>query len=253
MTAKVTCDPRADLERLPSEQLYTIARNESATHKALALRILIERGSEFALQPEVAEEARELILNDPVILKKSNPACGVTALSMPGVLDVLADNQVKRAELAELVDQNHATSTRSLAALESTVSRNHAANLEALNDETDNLEQQFVQRHAQLKQTVAQLGHAVVANKELSDQAVREACATLWKYILKQAWQVAEDAAAQRIAFNTQLADLQGEFARYTQAATERLRLLERSPWRKVLDWLHARWLGLRKSDLNKP
>jgi hypothetical protein len=61
-------DPRADLERLPSDTLYSIARNECAQHRVLALRLLVERGSRLALQPEIAEEARELKLIDPTVI-----------------------------------------------------------------------------------------------------------------------------------------------------------------------------------------
>ena len=61
-------DPRADLERLPSDKLFDIARNECAQHRVLALRLLVERGSRLALQPEIVEEARELKLIDPSVI-----------------------------------------------------------------------------------------------------------------------------------------------------------------------------------------
>ena len=61
-------DPRAELERLPSETLYSLARNESAQHRILALRLLVERGSRLALQPEIVEEARALKLIDPTVI-----------------------------------------------------------------------------------------------------------------------------------------------------------------------------------------
>jgi hypothetical protein len=60
-------DPRADLERLPSDKLFDIARNECAQHRVLALRLLVERGSRLALQPEIVEEARALKLIDPTV------------------------------------------------------------------------------------------------------------------------------------------------------------------------------------------
>ena len=62
-----THEPRADLERLPSDKLFDIARNECAQHRVLALRLLVERGSRLALQPEIVEEARALKLIDPAV------------------------------------------------------------------------------------------------------------------------------------------------------------------------------------------
>lgn len=61
-------DPRHDLERLPSDTLYSIARNECAQHRVLAIRLLVERGSRLALQPEIADEARALTLIDPAVI-----------------------------------------------------------------------------------------------------------------------------------------------------------------------------------------
>ena len=61
-------DPRADLERLPSDKLFDIARNECARHRILALRLLVERGSRLALQPEIVDEARALKLIDPAVI-----------------------------------------------------------------------------------------------------------------------------------------------------------------------------------------
>jgi hypothetical protein len=83
-----THDPRADLERLPSDTLFSIARNESAQHKVLALRLLVERRSRFALQPEIVEEARALKLIDP-------------AVAFEGKLDLDAQIAVLRAEHAK--------------------------------------------------------------------------------------------------------------------------------------------------------
>ena len=63
-----THDPRSALELLPSDTLFSIARNECAQHRTLALRLLVERGSRLALQPEVADEARALKLIDPAVI-----------------------------------------------------------------------------------------------------------------------------------------------------------------------------------------
>jgi hypothetical protein len=52
-------DPRLDLERLPSENLYDIARNSAATHRKLAMQILVERGSHLACRDEIDADAKE--------------------------------------------------------------------------------------------------------------------------------------------------------------------------------------------------
>ena len=54
-------NPRNDLERLPSENLYDIARNSSAVHRKLAIQLLVERGSHLACRDEIAAEARQFV------------------------------------------------------------------------------------------------------------------------------------------------------------------------------------------------
>jgi hypothetical protein len=66
--------PRPDV----SESLVQHDRNEAAQHRALAIRLLVERGSPLALQPDIVEEARALKLKDPAVL-------------LPGVIDIFAD------------------------------------------------------------------------------------------------------------------------------------------------------------------
>ena len=88
-------DPRLDLESLRAEDLYAIASNESAAHKDLALRILVERGSLFALKDDVYADAQKLILDNPIILRKVDPASAVIALKLPGLIEVVADAQRK--------------------------------------------------------------------------------------------------------------------------------------------------------------
>lgn len=82
-----THDPRAALELLPSETLYSLARNECAEHRVLAIRLLVERGSRFALRPDIVDEARALKLIDP-------------AVAFGGKLDLDAQIAVLRAEHA---------------------------------------------------------------------------------------------------------------------------------------------------------
>lgn len=187
----------------------------------LAIRILVERGSDYALRDDVAERARELVLRDPAVLRKFDPAASVTSLKLPGVIDILADNQVKRAELAELVDEHHATSTRKLATLEATVNSNHAATPQSLADETGALAQAFIDGHRQLKQDyerrIAILGSNVIANKAASDLAFAKSYIVLWKYFAELCWQLTEDHDAQKSNFDEQIAALQASHAKETQ------------------------------------
>jgi hypothetical protein len=243
MAITLTGDPRHDLERLPSETLYTVARNEAAAHRALAIRILVERGSDYALQPEIADEARELVLNDPIILKQIDPATAIVSLKLPGIVDVLADNSIKRAELAELVDEHHATNTRKLAALESTVSSNHAANAQSLASETGALGQAFIEGHRQLRhdfeRQLATLGSTVTANKVASEAALLEAYTSLWRYFAQQQWWFSQTYDSRSAALEEKLDTLRTEQAKDRQATNDRLALLERSWWRRLVEWYH--------------
>jgi hypothetical protein len=250
-------DPRTDLEKLPSEKLVDIARNEAAAHRVLAIRLLIERGSSLALQPEIADEARELVLNDPIILKQIDAATAIVSLKLPGIVDVLAENSKKRAELAELVDEHHATGTRKLAALEATVNNNHAATAQSLADETGALGQAFIDGHRQLKQNferqIAALGSTVTANKAASDLALRDACAGLWNDFTGKMFRLTQERDAQKTNFDGQIAALQASHTKETHVASVRLALLERSLWRKLVDYFKPAFQMCRVSDRRAP
>ncbi len=207
-------DPRQTLEHLPDESIFTVARNPSAAHRALAIRILVERASLYAGHPDIAEEARDLVLEEPLVLKQLDPGSSVYALKLPGVIDVIADAQAKRIALSNVVAEHNAAHTQHIAAVESTV----------------------------------------VTNKVAGEHALHDACVTLWQYVLHRAWQTAEDAAAQKVAFEAGIAELRSQHDKDLQVASERLRLLERSQWRKVADWCKERWTRLRrKSDIRQP
>jgi hypothetical protein len=240
MAITLTGDPRHDLERLPSETLYTVARNEAAAHGDLALRVLVERGSDCALRDDVAERARELVLLDPLLLKKVNPAAAVISLTMPGVIDCIADNQQKAVQLAQVVYDYQAANAKKMACLEATVDGNHTAAAQALADETGALGQAVSEWQRQLKQDyehrIATLDSTVTANNAASDLALRDACAGIWKDFSGKMWQLTQDHDAQRTNFDAQLTALQTTHAGDMQAASVRLALLERSPWRRLID-----------------
>jgi hypothetical protein len=201
-------EARTNLELLPSEVLFNLARNPAAVERMLAIQILVERGSEFATKPDISLEAEQFIIDHPRILAKIDPAGTLMAAQkLPGLVDVVACEQERRRALAATVDEHHGAHT---------------------------------QNHAALSTTVAD-------HKAASGQALRDAFVNLWTYFARQNWQITEDAAAQKAAFDKEIATLQEVHARDVQAAAERLRLLERSIWRKLVDWVHARWSRLRK------
>ena len=83
-------DPRIDLERLPSETLYDIGRNTAAAHWKLAIQILVERGSHLACRDEIAAEAKDFVLNDPLVLRRIDPVSAALATTkLPGIVDCL--------------------------------------------------------------------------------------------------------------------------------------------------------------------
>ena len=192
----ISADPRASLQNLPDPNLYDVARNPSAVHRRIALQLLVERSSLYAGRDDIADEARALILENPLILKKVDPSAAVQALRLPSLIDVVADQQAKRAALAALESQHNADHIEHIAAVESTVTSNKAAN----------------------------------------DMAVREAYSALWLDGARKTWQLTEEVNRQKAALEETLDTLRAEHVNDTEAANERLRLLERSPWRKFTD-----------------
>jgi hypothetical protein len=191
-------DPRLDLERLPSEQLFGVARNTAAVHRLLAIQILVERASPFAGREEVKAEARQFVLNNPIILKKVDPAAAAFAASLPGVVDCIADGHTKHIELAR------------------TVNEHHAANAED---------------HDAHTQKTAALEATVNDNKAAHEQALREAHSTLWRDYTRKIFQL-------KLDHDNELAGLRLEHEKDVTAAKARLTLLERSLWRKFIDYL---------------
>jgi hypothetical protein len=123
----MTFDPLHDLQNLPDEQLFNVARNPAAVHRGLAMRLLVERASLFAGHPDIAEECRELFIQDPIVLKKVDPAQALHALRLPGIIDILADLQTRRIALTGKVDEHNEAHRQSIATLEATVSANRDA------------------------------------------------------------------------------------------------------------------------------
>jgi hypothetical protein len=104
-------NPRTDLERLPSENLYDIARNSAAVHRKLAIQLLVERASSFAGRDDIAPEAREFVLGNPIIIKQIDPALAWLAPNLPSIVDCVAHEQNQRVELTRTVGEHHAVHT----------------------------------------------------------------------------------------------------------------------------------------------
>jgi hypothetical protein len=107
-------DPRANLESLPSEILFDVARNPSAAHRALAARLLVERGSPLACADEVIELAEETIFADPVALANSHKN-NATAVKLPGPVEMIGRGLHQQLGLATKVVEAHGTHARDIA------------------------------------------------------------------------------------------------------------------------------------------
>jgi hypothetical protein len=208
---------RSDLERLPSSNLFDLARNPAAVHRLLALQLLVERGSHFASREEVASESRQFILGNPLILKRIDPAAAAFAASLPGVVDCLDDVLTKHLGLGRVVAEHHSA---------------------------------HCEKHDALKSIVAD-------NKTSGDQALAQAYERLWGYFARQVWELAQAASDQRLETGRELQALREEHETEITAATQRLALLERSSWQKLADWCkqvvragRARFAQFRKPAL---
>lgn len=56
---------RLDLEALPDQQLFDVARNHDAVHRKLAVLILIERCSPYIRRVEIADEVEKILATTP--------------------------------------------------------------------------------------------------------------------------------------------------------------------------------------------
>ena len=105
----------AELNLLRSEDLLSLARNPVATVRKEAIRLLVERGSQYAGHDDVVKEAGQIIYADPRILKTCDPASAVFAQKLPGLLDVIGNEADKTKELQQKArdfDDKHAAHDR---------------------------------------------------------------------------------------------------------------------------------------------
>ena len=211
-----------ELQLLRSEDLLNLARNPSAGCRKDAIRLLVERGSHYAIHPEIHAEASALIHSDPLILKKSDPASEVSGRKLPGLLDVLAK---------DILD------TRALEQKSSAIEQRVHQKTEELRGSLNEKENALKQRQEELREALG---------GQLSDlsQSLRKASLDL-------SASVQDSAAAQdkrrkdlRDEILIQMADLVKKYEAYGQRiekSEERLFRVERSVWRKFVDWGRGR------------
>jgi hypothetical protein len=146
-----THDPRIDLEHLPSENLFNIARNPSAVHRALAARLLVERGSPLACADEVIELAKDAIFANPIALaachKNMNAA---TAAKLPGPIELIASGLHQHIALAGRVAEAHHAHARDIADL----NENTAAQARTVVDRVAALARDLGEQREELKKVL---------------------------------------------------------------------------------------------------
>jgi hypothetical protein len=117
-------DPRLDLEPLPSETLFHIARNPSAAHRALAARLLVERGSPLACADDVLELAQDVVFSDPIALATCHKNMdAATGPRLPGPIDLIASGLHKNIVLATKVVEAHGGHARDIAVVRQELQR----------------------------------------------------------------------------------------------------------------------------------
>lgn len=85
-------------------------------------------------------------------------------------------------------------------------------------------------------QSLLLLRRLITINRRV-DLGIRLAYAALWLDYARKVWQLNEEIGQQKIALVEHLAELRDEYRKDTQGASERLRLVERSPRKKLVDW----------------
>lgn len=86
-----------ELHLLRSEDLLSLARNPAAKARHDAVRILVERGSPHAGHVDIIQEATDLVLNEPMILKKYDPSASAVTHKLPGLIDVI-NHEIKKTK-----------------------------------------------------------------------------------------------------------------------------------------------------------
>ncbi len=90
-----------ELRKLTDDVLLALARNPCAKDSRAMIRLLIERGSNHVLHPDLLPVASEMIISNPPILKVIDPVWEArNAKSLEGVADTLEAQRLKAENLA---------------------------------------------------------------------------------------------------------------------------------------------------------
>jgi hypothetical protein len=155
-----------ELQLLRNDDLLHLARNQSASCRADAIRLLVERGSALATHPDIATEAAALVYASPAILKKSDPASEHSARKLPGLIDVLArtvDDQRVLAQSHSALEGKHGQHVARVDGLETA----HGKVLEELRGQIDSLRTDYRQRLGEAERR-ASVAEARIARMERS-------------------------------------------------------------------------------------
>jgi hypothetical protein len=154
--------------------------------------------------------------SNPLVIKKIDPASAWLAPNLPNIVDCVADGHTKHIELARVVGEHHGILTEKHAALTA----------------------------------------AVTDNKASGDQALAQAYELLWAYFARQGWELAQAASDQKLETDKQLQALREEHEKDIMAAAARMTLLERSLWRKFVDYLKSmkrNWIARHELPVSDP
>jgi hypothetical protein len=210
---------KEELSLLRDDDLLHLARNPSCNCRADAIRLLVERSSHHAGHPDIAAEASALLHADPLILKKIDPAAAFSAHRLPGLIEILAKD-VK--------------DTRAVEQKASALEQNLNQTADGLRGTIAEKEQALKQQHEDLR---ASLG------KDLSElyERLNETSQALLATQTASSNSLEKKQEAIRTELLVTLGAAQELYGKRTDALEARLARLERSLWRKIVDWFKGR------------
>jgi hypothetical protein len=199
---------QTDLTHFRDEELLGLARNPAAQARQDAIRLLVERGSQLATHPDIVDEAAAFIHNEPRVLKKVTPLANFGSV-LPGVVDVVVRTIERTGQLESRAVQIEATA------------RDNQRTL----TETDQ------QLRAEIGKSNAQLGNVDARHEQAHNAFLTDLL----------------DLDARHEQTRSALSDMAGHYSETVQQYEQRLARLERSPARKLYDWVivpPVRWVG---------
>jgi len=234
-------------QTLRNDDLFAIARNRSAAHRELAIRMLIKRASPYVGHEEIRDEANAIVINDPRILREVDPASLIACHRLPGIFEILHNINQNHASLSQTTASNHA-------ALESTVKKHHEALSHSLSEESEQRKQASADHARALSEQASAHTAEISCLSEKTTQQAEELRKALQDQAEKHERALHEHATKNSEALDQQAKthadELTNQAAAHGNGIAElkqRLALLERSLWRKAVDFIKS--LFVRKTD----